>query len=54
MDNEFETMCKRLDKCNKGCVANKYICAERAVKEYVEKEIIAVKGTSNGKGFLFI
>lgn len=54
MDNEFETMCKRLDKCNKGCVANKYICAERAVKEYVgddKKKLLQLKAQAMEKDF---
>lgn len=46
MDNEFECMCKRLEKCKNGCVANKYICAERAVKDYMgddKKKLLQLK-----------
>ena len=54
MYNEFELMCKRLDKCNKGCVANKYICAERAVKEYVsddKKKLLQLKAQAKSGDF---
>jgi len=46
MDNEFECMCKCLEKCKNGCVANKYICAERAVKDYMgddKKKLLQLK-----------
>ena len=38
MRNEFEEMCKKLNNCKKGCVCNQYICAEKAVKEYVGED----------------
>ena len=54
MLNEFEIMCKKLDTCKKGCINNKYICAEKAVQEYVngdKKKLLQLKAQAEAGDF---
>lgn len=34
--NEFETICDKLENCNKKCKSNPIICARRYINEYAE------------------
>lgn len=54
MRNDFERMCKRLDKCRRGCEYNPYKCAEEAVENFVgtdRNKLLQLKAEVKGGDF---
>ena len=54
MFNEFETICKNLNECKRGCRENLYVCAEEAISEYVgtdRKKLLQIKAQAEGGDF---
>lgn len=54
MRNDFEIMCKRLEKCRRGCECNPYKCAKEAVENYVGEDrnkLLQLKAEVKGGDF---